>query len=146
MRSPLSVFLILGLLLAPLFALTPMDLRVDGMSAPLGVDSSFPVFSWRHRDEGSRGARQTAYQLQVATSLALLEAGRGDLLDSGKVSSSAQAGISYAGKPLPSFSTAYWRLRVWDGNDRPGEWSEPASWTMGALSPADWKASWISDS
>jgi hypothetical protein len=34
---------------------------------------------------------------------------------------------------------------VWDGQDKPSAWSEPAFWSMGLLKPEDWKGQWISD-
>lgn len=135
----------LFLLCLPAIALTPVSLRTDGIDSPLGIDSAAPALSWKLQDEGIRGARQTAWQVMVASSPALLEQGTPDLWDSGRQLTSAQSCIPYAGRPLPSFNQVFWRVRAWDEHQRPGPWSDTATWTMGALAPSDWKASWITD-
>ena len=54
------------------------------------------------------------------------------------------AAIDYTGKVLHSHQACYWKVRVWDKDDRPSAWSKPALWTMGLLEPQDWaKAEWI---
>ena len=50
---------------------------------------------------------------------------------------------AYGGPPLQSGQRYDWQVRVWDAAGRPSAWSAPASWEMGLLAPADWKASWI---
>ena len=60
------------------------------------------------------------------------------------MATAAQLGISYAGKPLRSGQRVYWKTRVWDAAGLPSRYSDPASWEMALLSPADWKAQWIS--
>lgn len=52
---------------------------------------------------------------------------------------------TYAGTRLDSRDRAVWQVRVWDGTDAVGEWSEPARFEIGLLSPADWDAEWISN-
>ena len=138
-------FSLLPIFLVSLLALTPTELRTDRCSSPLGIDSSRPELAWKLRDEGIRNERQSAYQIQVSSTRSSLEQGASDLWDSGKVSASAQSGVPYKGLPLTSFTKVFWRLRVWDGNDRVGAWSELSSWTMGALSFSAWNASWITD-
>ncbi len=39
--------------------------------------------------------------------------------------------VKYAGKPLQSRETCWWRVRVWDGKGNVSAWSEPARWNMG---------------
>jgi alpha-L-rhamnosidase len=147
-----------------------VDLRVDGRhDQPLGLDNAAPLLGWRmvedrraaghpcHRPS-SRAAcpadRQTAYQIQAATSLAQLHRGR-LLWDSGKVRSAVQTGVRYGGPPLASRDRVVWRVRVWDAvpprgpgggayDHRPSDWSQPSSWEMGLLEPGDWGAArWI---
>lgn len=37
-----------------------------------------------------------------------------------------------------------WRVRVWDANSSPSDWSTPSTWTLGLLNPLDWQGSrWI---
>ncbi len=65
-----------------------------------------------------RGALQTAYQIQVATSPALLDSGTPDMWDSTKVGSNSSVAIAYDGKPLVSRTRYYWRVRLWDDQSR----------------------------
>ncbi len=123
-------------------ALIVYDLRCDSAIDPLGVDSAKPRLSWKVRGDG-RGRRQTAYRILAAPSREGLDRARGDLWDSGVVSSDETAGIFYSGKPLRSFQRVFWKIRVWDENRAPSEWSPTAGWTMGVLDPADWRAVWI---
>jgi hypothetical protein len=65
-------------------------LRVDTLTDPIGLGDAAPMLSWR-----LSSARQTAYQIQVASSMARLR--QPDLWDSGKVSSSDSSNVVYAG-------------------------------------------------
>lgn len=114
------------------------EYRVD----PLAVESAHPRLSWEMHD-ARRGAKQTAYQVLVASSPDKLAADQGDLWDSGKVVSDQSIHVAYAGKPLESRMQCYWKVRVWDQDGRPSPWSNPARWTMGLLKLEDWKAQWI---
>ncbi len=120
----------------------PAKLRVEYLFNPLGLDVAQPRLSWQ-LTATNRGARQTAYQILVASTPELLAANRADLWDSRRVRSDDSLNISYAGKPLRSGQEVFWKLRVWDENRRRTDWSEPAHWTMGLLAPADWKGKWI---
>src|SRR5690606_15540946 len=91
----------------------------------------------------ARGARQTAWQIRVASSAARLTAGEGDLWDSGRVASDATAHIRYGGASLQSSQQVWWQARIWDEADAASDWSEPATFTMGLLREADWAGQWI---
>lgn len=140
-----KLFLLTSLLLSVIAAnakLTVTDLRCDYVVNPLGVDSVPPRLFWKL--EGSKnGERQTAYQILVATSEKNLRANQGDLWDSGKVLSDETIQIPYAGQKLISSQQVFWKVRAWNQNDQPSSWSQPATWTMGQLAPADWQAKWI---
>jgi alpha-L-rhamnosidase len=117
-------------------------LRCEYRANPLNIDSTCPRLSWELQST-ERGQRQTAYQVLAASSHAKLAADRGDLWDSGTVTSDQTTQIVYAGKPLDSQESCYWKVRVWDKDAKPSAWSEPASWSMGLLNQTDWKAQWI---
>src|SRR5262245_35168816 len=68
--------------------LSPLDLRCEYSREATGVDVANPRLSWKV-ESTSRGARQTAYQVLVATSRERLAQHQGDLWDSGKVPSDA---------------------------------------------------------
>ncbi|MBI3732301.1 MAG: hypothetical protein HY259_02440, partial [Chloroflexi bacterium] len=84
---------------SPREPLAPYDLRCEYLVWPLGLDEPQPRLSWLIADS-RRGARQSAYQIAVASSLERLARGRGDLWSSGKVLSNQSAQVPYAGKPL----------------------------------------------
>jgi alpha-L-rhamnosidase len=117
-------------------------LRCEHRVNPLGLDDKQPRLSWIVQSAG-RGQRQTAYQVLVASDAAMLRQDRGDLWDSGKVSSDETTSVVYAGQPLTSHRRCYWKVKAWDKDGRPSSWSESAHWSMGLLAPADWTAAWI---
>ena len=152
MIRKLTFVVLAALLLAPLAALYAADvtnLRCEYLNNPLGIDVARPRLSWVI-ESTRRGARQTAYQVLVASSEELLKQNKGDVWDSGKVESDRQNGIEYSGKPLGSSQQVYWKVHVWlaslsstsEEAKSEGE-SKTASWTTGLLKPADWSAKWI---
>jgi len=118
------------------------DLRCEYMANPLGIDAAKPRLSWLIGSD-QRGEKQTAYQVLVASSQEGLKSDKGDLWDSGKVASDRQNQLEYQGKPLESQMRCYWKARIWDKDGKPSSWSDPALWSMGLLTPKDWKAEWI---
>ncbi|WP_367872286.1 glycoside hydrolase family 78 protein [Luteolibacter sp. Populi] len=119
----------------------PANLKILALSNPEGIDRS-PDLSWRLESKDP-DARQTAYRILVSSSPSLLEKDQADLWDSGKTSSSESLKIPYAGKPLPSHATAFWKVMTWDARDQASPWSTPAKWSTGLLEKTDWKAEWI---
>ena len=97
-------------------------LRTEYLVNPLGIDVEHPRLFWNCAD----GIRQTAYQIVS------------DHWDSGKVESSTM----HADYPLPlaDRERVTWKVRLWDENDEPGEWSEAAWFEMGIHA---WTARWI---
>jgi hypothetical protein len=121
---------------------SPAQLRCDYVENPLGVDSSPPRLFWKLESD-ERGQLQTAYEILAASSAEILAQDKGDLWDSGRVKSGETIQIPYAGKTLKSSQPVFWKVRVWDQSRDVSDWSQPASWTMGILSEADWQAKWI---
>ena len=120
------------------------QLRCEQRDNPGGVDVARPELSWV-LNSGQRGEHQTAYQILVASTADKLQAGVGDLWDSGKVLTDASAHIAYVGRPLASREVCFWKMKAWDRAGQPSDWSPPATWSMGLLAPTDWTAQWISD-
>ena len=117
-----------------------VGLRCEYLENPSGIDVTLPRLSW----ELSRsGWSQGAYRILVASSEALLKKEKGDLWDTGRVKSSRQSQVAYAGTPLKSGQACFWKVRVWDEKGASAGWSAPARWSMGLLSAEDWKAQWI---
>jgi alpha-L-rhamnosidase len=149
MRSAILV-LILAALALPLSAASPsapagpVELRVDDLKTPLGIDDLSPRFSWQLHDP-ERGAKQTAYQLQVATRAELFSsaASKPDLWDSGRIESNKSLNIRYDGPILEPSKRYFWRVRVWDASGKPYAPSQPSWWETGLLRQGNWRAGWI---
>lgn len=122
--------------------LTPTHLRCEYLVDPLGVHGAAPRLSWI-TESSRRGEQQTAYEVLVAASAEQLAKDQGDLWTSGRITSGDNAQVAYAGKPLVSRQSCVWKVRVWDRDGRPGNWSQPARFEMGLLQADDWKAQWI---
>ena len=115
--------------------ISPTNLQCEAKSNPIGLTETSPRLSWQVLaiDPGERGQFQTAYQIQVASSLQLLAGNQGDLWDTGELTTNQTAQIPYAGSALATDQACYWHVRVWDKTSQPSAWSAPASWTMGML-------------
>ena len=81
-------------------------LRTEYLFDPIGVDFQQPRLMWNC--EG--GVRQTAYQIVT------------EQWDSGQVESDSMR-AAYP-KPLRDRERVNWKIRLWDENGEPGEWSE----------------------
>jgi alpha-L-rhamnosidase len=120
------------------------DLKIDHLNEPLALENPSPRFSWKIKTD-KREFRQTAYQILVATDEKLLSPEKADCWNSGKVKTGQTIHIPYQGRSLESGKSFFWKVRVWNENDRPGKFSRVNRWEMGLLNAGDWKASWISD-
>jgi alpha-L-rhamnosidase len=120
----------------------PTDLRCEYLSNPLGIDVREPRFSWVLHHI-ARAQAQTAYQVLVASRAEGLEQDTGDVWDSGKLASTDSIQVAYAGKPLASGKTYYWKVRYWDTAGNASPYSAPAQFEMGLLSRDEWKGQWI---
>src|SRR5262245_325953 len=105
------------------FGATVTELRCENLRNPQGIDATKPRLSWLIKSD-VRGERQTAYQVLVASSEQLLKAERGDLWDSGKVASDQSIQLAYAGRELASHQQCFWKVRVWDKDQKPSRWSD----------------------
>ena len=97
-------------------------LRTEYLINPLGMNIQQPRLFWNCQD----GIKQTAWQIVS------------EQWDSGKVESSAMH-VDYP-LLLADRERVTWKVRLWDENDAPGEWSEAAFFERGINK---WDASWI---
>lgn len=124
-------------------AIQPFDLKCEYLENPLGIDVPKPRLSWKMGTTTSmRGLKQTAYQILVSSSEALLDANRGDLWDSGRINTNESVNIVYEGVPLIAGQKCFWKVRFSDEQGNWSSWSAPASWRMGLFAD-DWGAQWI---
>jgi alpha-L-rhamnosidase len=118
------------------------DLKTEHLTDPIGIDSDQPRFRWQLQSS-RRGQMQTAYQIQVASSLERLKYERPDKWDSGKVISDNSVEVRYEGNALRSGERAYWKIRVWDQTGKRSAYTAPSFFEMGLIKRSDWKGQWI---
>jgi alpha-L-rhamnosidase len=150
MSEPASWLVFLTCLLAagplPAESASPVrlyDLTCEHLQDPIGIGRQTPRLSWKLRSE-RQGEVQKAYQVRAASSRSMLDSERPDLWDSGKVGSDQSVLIRWNGPALGSRGRVFWRVRVWDKDGRPSQWSSVASFELGLLhSEKEWQAKWI---
>ena len=113
---------------------------VERRTCPEGIDVKEPRFSWQLASP-KRNVMQRAYRIRVASSSRLLEEGKADMWDSGRVPTDACLYIPYQGKALQSNTRYYWQVEVVSTVGTAV--SEPSSWLTGIMNPAEWQATWI---
>jgi len=125
----------------------PASLSCEYMPDPLGIDTPHPRLSWKltplNEQPENRGQYQSAYQILVYAQPKGFEKGEEECWNTGRVVSDRTIGISYEGKTLRSGVRYYWKVRVWDKNGSPSQWSATSWFETGLMKPSDWKAKWI---
>ena len=140
----LNCALLLSAIATQAASLSAEGLKCECRINPLGIDTVQPRLSWiLHSPQ--RGQAQHAYRVLAASTPDHLKKDEGDLWDSGKVLSCESIQIAYAGKALHSGERVHWKVRTWDKNDKPSDYSDPAWFEMALLNPKDWQAKWITD-
>jgi len=120
----------------------PVMLECESLITPLGMDAKKPLLSWKLQDTNT-GAQQTAYEIQVASSSALLAAGTPDIWDSRRVESRDSIGAGYRGPALTPSKRYFWRVLVWGRDGKRYPPSDISWWETGLLQQENWKAKWI---
>lgn len=109
----------------------PTDLTVELIREPSQEVKIFdlkPEFGWTV----PLGAKfQGAYQILVASNQASIDANNGDIWDSGQVRSSTSTNVEYNGKALQIGNTYFWKVRIWDEENRLVDYSETQKFTTG---------------
>ena len=111
-----------------------VNLRVENLEKPLGIDTAEPRFSWQITSN-KQNVRQTAYQIIVSDN-------KGEVWNTGKVESDQQLWIQYAGKQLQSNTACTWRVKVWTTVGE-SEWSSDECFSVGLLHEGKWSGYWI---
>jgi alpha-L-rhamnosidase len=125
-------------------ALQPTRLTCEYIENPLGIDETKPRLSWQFVAT-QRNQKQTAYELMVSDNLKDAQTQRGNVWQTGKVTSGQNTHIEYQGITLKSFTKYYWSVRVYDTNGEASAWSSVATFETALLAPTDWQAQWIDD-
>lgn len=113
----------------------PVNMRVNGLAQPLGIDTEKPTFSWQAQSD-ERGFRQSAYELTVTTADGI------EVWKTGKVASAAQNQIAYEGAALCSCTPYVWTVVVYDADGRASEKGQ-GTFETAFLDTREWKAQWI---
>lgn len=107
-----------------------VNIKVEHLTNPIGIDIKCPVISWQCED----GIVQSAYEIEVICDGVATFA-------SGKVMSAAMSlKLDINPKSRQRLSI---RLRLWDENGIAGAWNEEAYFEMGLLEKSDFVAKWI---
>ena len=113
-------------------------LTCESLTNPLGIDARRPRFCWQIQSE-RRNVLQTAYRIQASADAAF----ESFIWDSGRIESDQSLYVEYDGAPLASRARYFYRAKAWDNSGSESDWSDAAWWEMGILSPAEWKARWL---
>ncbi len=86
-----------------------------------------PFFRW---EKPSMSIRQAAYQILVASSIEKLHSNLVDLWNSGEVKNALSKEIEYLGTTLVTGRKYYWKVRIWDQDNRTSEYSNHGSFEL----------------
>ncbi len=115
--------------------LKAVNLKVEYLRNPMGMDESQPRFSYEV--EGASRYQSARRIIVVAET--------GDTVwDSGVVESASTNQIEYRGEPLRQFTRYEWRVKIWDEKGVEGYWSDDGSFFETGFLGAKWHAKWIS--
>ena len=122
-------------------AIVLRGLQVEYRDAPLGIDVAQPRFSWQMAaTNGERGARQTAYSIEVKDPNGAV------VWNSKRIDDSSAIGIKYAGTTLNAATRYSWTVDVWDDKGKKlsaASWFETGLMDSSPVSPAWGGAKWI---
>jgi hypothetical protein len=110
----------------------PTGLTVEYIREPSKalIEDSKPEFSWVVPQEA---AIQKAYEILVSSTKELIDKNNGDVWSSGQVRSNNSADVELEGEPLKPNTRYFWKVRIFDKDNRPSEYSEVQEFKTGAL-------------
>ena len=111
----------------------PSGLTVEFIREPAKtkIIDSKPEFSWV---VPTVAGIQKGYQVLVASSLVNINNNIGDVWDSGNIRSNQSVNVELKGEPLKERTTYFWKVRIFDRDNRISEYSEPQQFTTGEFS------------
>jgi arylsulfatase A-like enzyme len=110
----------------------PTSLTVEYIRDPryTKIIDAHPEFNWVVPQEA---VIQKAYQILVSTSKELIDKNIGDVWNSGRIGSNKSVDIELEGEPLKPNSTYYWRVRIFDKDNRLSEYSAVQEFSTGSF-------------
>lgn len=112
------------------------QILIEYAEKPIGLDTPHPRLSWLVEND-RRGARQTAYRIQVATDAAMEH----PVWDTGRVASGESNLISYEGAPLTPCTRYHVGVEIWD--DAGEHAAAKTTFETAILEPGQWQGRWI---
>ena len=109
------------------------------------ITSKSPSFGWIV-NAGVKEDYQTAYQIMVASSEALLKADRPDCWNSGKIFSAQSINLFYGGTALEPNHHYYWKVCTWGRSGKQSSWSNVQGFSTGIFDrPKAWpgESKWV---
>lgn len=110
----------------------------NGLDNPTGVVGA-PTFSW-WIDSERKNCFQKAYSIELSTNPDFKTL----VWKSGKVDSDNSVNVTYSGDALESATRYYWRVKIWDDQNKESALSKTSSFVTGLSVGDDWAgAKWI---
>lgn len=111
------------------YTVGPVGLTVEFIRKPsfTKILDNTPEYAW---EVPEKAIAQSAYQVLVASSKENANNNVGDIWNSGQVRSDHATSITHAGQSLEKGKTYFWKVRIWDEENRLSEYSEIQSFTM----------------
>lgn len=141
----LIITLCVCLLFALAEAIEVTKTTCEMVTNPLALTTSQPRFGWQMQDS-KQGTMQSAYAIEVYS---VKNGKKEQVWNSGKVTSSQSQLVNYVGTALAPVTGYVWRVKVWNENDNPSEWSKESefrlapdasfmnAWWIGAITQKD---------
>ncbi|MGI9552546.1 MAG: sulfatase family protein [Aurantibacter sp.] len=102
----------------------PYDLEVEFHGPPGKNNAMMPAYSWKIP---KHVGRQSAYQILAASSKENLDDNIADIWNSGRVGDSFHKAIVHMGLKLEKDQTYYWKVRIYDEDNRLSAYSDSQS-------------------
>ena len=110
----------------------PSGLMVESIRDPknVAINNNLPGYSWIVPKEA---VFQNGYQILIASSKSNIRNNIGDVWNSGQVRSKASTNIEQTGNPLKLETHYFWKVRIWDQDNRLSDYSEIQEFKTGTF-------------
>lgn len=125
--------------------LIPVELTVEYLDNPSGLDVEQPRLSWKLSSAKKNlfNQEQTAYRILVSDNKKDIDKNKGNIWDSDWVFSDEMQLIDFNGNRLTSDKDYFWKVQIKDEQNKESKFSEVARWSTGLFSQDEWTARWI---
>ncbi|MFT7234435.1 MAG: alpha-L-rhamnosidase, partial [Cyclobacteriaceae bacterium] len=108
----------------------PTALTIEYIRTPslVKIKDATPEFGWI---VSLAAVSQSAYQVLVSSSQLNSDNNNGDVWNSGSIRGSNSTNVSFSGNKLSPGQKYYWKVRIWDENNRLSRYSKPQMFQAG---------------